>query len=118
MIARADVHRAFQALLDAAVGRGAWVVGRASGLHLHVAERATRPYRQGNFGVDVGAAFLIVALGKRTPMPYVWLPQGGLVPGGDGRSERCGVPQEWWKCLTRRNSSVRAHSSVGRAADS
>jgi hypothetical protein len=45
-------------------------------------------------------------------------PQGGLVPGGDGRSERCGVPQEWWKCLTRRNSSVRAHSSVGRAADS
>jgi hypothetical protein len=79
MIARADVHHAFQAPLDAAVGRGAWVVGRASGLRLHVAERAIRPYRQGNFGVDVGAAFLIVALGKRTPMPYVWLPRSRAV---------------------------------------
>src|SRR4051794_6294661 len=44
---------------------------------------AARPHRRGNFGVDVRAAFLIVALGKRTPMPYVWLPRrgGGLVPG-------------------------------------
>jgi hypothetical protein len=66
---------------EAAVGRGAWIVGRANGRRLHVAdkERAIRPYRQGNFGVDVGAAFLIVALGKRTPMPYVWLPRGRAV---------------------------------------
>ena len=26
------------------------------------------------FDVDVAAAFLIVTLGKRPPMPYVWLP--------------------------------------------
>ena len=55
--------------------------------------------------MDVGATFLIVALGKRSPMPYVWLPRGGagFVPERRGRSEHCGVPQEWWKCLTRRN---------------
>jgi hypothetical protein len=81
-----------------------------------------RPNRHGNFGVDVGAAFLIVALGKRPPMPYVWLPQRGRAVVLSRVWLRtfgppCG-PQEWWKCLTSRNSSVRAHSSVGRAADS
>ena len=29
----------------------------------------------GIFGVDVGAAFPIVALGKPAPMPYVWHPR-------------------------------------------
>jgi hypothetical protein len=28
-----------------------------------------------DFGVDVGAAFPIVALGKPAPMPYVWHPR-------------------------------------------
>ena len=43
-------------------------------------------HRHGTFGVDFGAAFLIVALGKRPPMPYVWLPRrgAGLVPERQG----------------------------------
>jgi hypothetical protein len=28
-----------------------------------------------DFGVDVGAVFPIVALGKPAPMPYVWHPR-------------------------------------------
>ena len=57
------------------------------------------------FGVDVGAAFLIVTLGKRPPMPYVWLPHrvGRLLPRERLQTfgPLCG-PQEWWKCLTPR----------------
>jgi hypothetical protein len=44
------------------------------------------------FGVDAGAAFLIVALGKRPPMPYVWLRTAwaGVLPRErDGRSDHC-----------------------------
>ena len=56
----------------------ALVVGRRGARHACIGkERAIRPFRHGNFGVDVGAAFLIVALGKRPPMPYVWLPRCG-----------------------------------------
>ena len=48
--------------------------------------RAIRPASAWDFGVDAGATFLIVALGKRSPMPYVWLPRGGagLVPERQG----------------------------------
>jgi hypothetical protein len=82
--------------------------------------RAIRPASAWDFGVDAGATFLIVALGKRSPMPYVWLPRGGagLVPERQGAFGALRCSAKWWKCLTRRNSSVRAHSSVGRAADS
>jgi hypothetical protein len=59
--------------------------GAGAGHALIGKERAIRPFRHGNFGVDVGAAFLIVALGKRPPMPYVWLPRWGpLVPERQG----------------------------------
>jgi len=60
--------------------------GAGAGHALIGKERAIRPFRHGNFGVDVGAAFLIVALGKRPPMPYVWLPRhgAGLVPERQG----------------------------------
>ena len=51
-----------------------------------------------DFGVDVGAVFPIVALGKPAPMPYVWHPRR--------ETERQwtfgapAVPAKWWKCLT------------------
>ena len=64
----------------------ALVVGRRGGYARSIGkERAIRPLRHGNFGVDVGAAFLIVALGKRPPMPYVRLRAAGpLVPERQG----------------------------------
>ena len=72
--------------------------GAGAGHALIGKERAIRPFRHGNFGVDVGAAFLIVALGKRPPMPYVWLPQrvgrSSCPASGYGRSEHCCGPQE------------------------
>ena len=51
--------------------------------------------------VDAGRAFSIVVLGKRAPMPYVWLPRRATF----GPPQRTfGAPraasQEWWKCLT------------------
>ena len=79
--------------------------GAGAGHALIGKERAIRPFRHGNFGVDVGAAFLIVELGKRPPMPYVWLPHrvGRLLPRERLQTfgPLCG-PQEWWKCLTPR----------------
>ena len=50
---------------DGRWGQASHVTGKMVG---HPAESAWK------FGVDVGAAFLIVTLGKRPPMPYVWLP--------------------------------------------
>jgi hypothetical protein len=52
-----------------------------------------------DFGVDVGAVFPIVALGKPAPMPYVWHPRRET-ERGNGRSEHRRCPQKWWKCLT------------------
>jgi hypothetical protein len=52
-----------------------------------------------DFGVDVGAVFPIVALGKPAPMPYVWHPRRETERAMDVRSTG-GAPQKWWKCLT------------------
>jgi hypothetical protein len=38
--------------------------------------------------VDVARAFSIVALGKRAPMPYVWLPRRAMSIHRNGRSGR------------------------------
>ena len=60
-----------------------------------------------------------VLLGKSRSMPYVWLPRGeGLATlrGADGREAHPVAKHAWWNCLTQQK--VRAHSSVGRAADS
>src|SRR3954462_13606837 len=71
-----------------AVERGCRGRRTARGLRAHAAAlRQGHPAGIGmDFGVDVGATFLIVALGKRSPMPYVWLPRGGagLVPERQG----------------------------------
>jgi hypothetical protein len=50
--------------------------------------------------VDVARAFSIVTLGKRAPMPYVWLPRRAMsIPQRTFGAPRA-ASQKWWKCLT------------------
>ena len=84
LIVKAGVHHVFPGL-EAPWEGGPWLSDGAhacSGTKIGPFGR----HRHGNSGVDVGAAFLIVALGKRPPMPYVWLPRhgAGLVPERQG----------------------------------
>ena len=72
-------------------------------------------------GVDAGRRLSAVALGKLAEMPYEWLPRRDPPvdePRNDRRRHPIGATANWWQFLTTRIASVRAHSSVGRAADS
>jgi hypothetical protein len=84
LIVKAGVHYVFPALEEPWEG-ALWL---SDGAHACIGTKIGPfgRHRHGNFGVDFGAAFLIVALGKRPPMPYVWLPRrgAGLVPERQG----------------------------------
>jgi hypothetical protein len=67
-----------------------------AGTHVTTKDLCIWPNLQ-DFGVDVGAVFPIVALGKPAPMPYVWHPRRETERA---RSEHRRCPQKWWKCLT------------------
>jgi hypothetical protein len=118
LIVKAGVHYVFPALEEPWEG----VLWLSDGAHACIGTKIGPfgRHRHGNFGVDFGAAFLIVALGKRPPMPYVWLPHrvGPAFNPASGYGVRTIGPQKMVEVPNPRNSSVRAHSSVGRAADS
>jgi hypothetical protein len=79
---------------------GAWLLPRAAedrDACNNVKDLCSWPNLQ-DFGVDVGAAFPIVALGKPAPMPYVWHPRRETERQWTFRAPA--VPAKWWKCLT------------------
>jgi hypothetical protein len=60
-----------------------------AGTHVTAKGPCIRPNLQ-DFGVDVGAVFPIVALGKPAPMPYVWHPRRETERGnGCSEHRRC-----------------------------
>jgi hypothetical protein len=56
-----------------------------AGTHVTTKDLCIWPNLQ-DFGVDVGAVFPIVALGKPAPMPYVWHPRRETERAMDVRS--------------------------------
>ena len=56
--------------------------------------RRSGPNQHSETAVDAGRAFSIVALGKRAPMPYVWLPRRAISTHRNGRSGRPALPRK------------------------
>jgi hypothetical protein len=55
-------------------------------------------------GVDAGRELSAVALGKRTQMPYVWLPRRDPIhepqKNDASRRHQTGATADWWQFLT------------------